>query len=103
MNYIVKQMMPLLEHVVCFCIDLSSMKKPEPVHSWCSLALTDCLLTLDGLVALIPDELLIHELTKVCYKKFQSLIFIIVLCQLLIFSSVVVACLSSHRVGCAYT
>ncbi|KAH0860523.1 hypothetical protein HID58_088784, partial [Brassica napus] len=63
-NYIVKQMMPLLEHVVCFCIDLSSMKKPEPVHSWCSLALTDCLLTLDGLVALIPDELLIHELTK---------------------------------------
>ncbi|CAN7140768.1 unnamed protein product [Brassica rapa subsp. narinosa] len=63
-NYIVKQMMPLLEHVVCFCIDLSSMKKPEPVHSWCSLALTDCLITLDGLVALIPDELLIHELTK---------------------------------------
>ncbi|KAJ0243800.1 Protein GFS12 [Hirschfeldia incana] len=63
-NFIVKQMMPLLEHVVCFCIDLSSMKKPEPVHSWCSLALTDCLITLDGLVALIPDELLIHELTK---------------------------------------
>ncbi|XP_002873901.2 protein GFS12 isoform X1 [Arabidopsis lyrata subsp. lyrata] len=63
-NFIVKQMLPLLENVVCFCIDLSSMKKPEPVHSWCSLALTDCLITLDGLVALISDELLIHELTK---------------------------------------
>ncbi|CAH2072430.1 unnamed protein product [Thlaspi arvense] len=63
-NFIVKQMLPLLEHVVCFCIDLSSMKKPEPVHSWCSLALTDCLITLDGLVSLISDELLIHELTK---------------------------------------
>jgi len=63
-NFIVKQMLPLLEHVVCFCIDLSSMKKPEPVHSWCSLALSDCLITLDGLVALISDELLIHELTK---------------------------------------
>ncbi|CAN8244047.1 unnamed protein product [Cochlearia groenlandica] len=64
LNFIVKQMMPLLEHVVCVCIDLSSMKKPEPVHSWCSLALTDCLITLDGVVALIPDDLLIHELTK---------------------------------------
>ncbi|EOA22149.1 hypothetical protein CARUB_v10002715mg [Capsella rubella] len=63
-NFIVKQMLPLLEHVVCFCIDLSSMKKPEPVQSWCSLALTDCLITLDGLVALISDELLILELTK---------------------------------------
>ncbi|ESQ41855.1 hypothetical protein EUTSA_v10012423mg [Eutrema salsugineum] len=63
-NFIVKQMLPLLEHVVFFCINLSSMKKPEPVHSWCSLALTDCLITLDGLVALISDELLIHELTK---------------------------------------
>ncbi|KAG2300192.1 hypothetical protein Bca52824_036664 [Brassica carinata] len=63
-TFIIKQMMPLLEHVVCFCIDLSSMKKPEPVHSWCSLALADCLNALEGLVALIPDELLIHELTK---------------------------------------
>ncbi|CAE6108597.1 unnamed protein product [Arabidopsis arenosa] len=63
-NFIVKQMLPLLENVVCICIDLSSMKKPEPVRSWCSLALTDCLITLDGLVALISDELLIHELTK---------------------------------------
>lgn len=68
MNFIVKQMLPLLEHVACFCIDLSSMKKPEPVHSWCSLALTDCLITLDGLVAVISDEWLIHELTKVCFK-----------------------------------
>ncbi|KAL1197808.1 Protein GFS12 [Cardamine amara subsp. amara] len=63
-NFIVKQMLPLVGHVVCFCIDLSSMKKPEPVHSWCSLAVTDCLITLDGLVSLISDELLIHELTK---------------------------------------
>lgn len=73
MNFIVKQMLPLLEHVVCFCIDLSSMKKPEPVHSWCSLALSDCLITLDGLVALISDELLIHELTKVCLKFYLSI------------------------------
>uniref|UniRef100_A0A1J3JH88 Putative inactive serine/threonine-protein kinase lvsG n=1 Tax=Noccaea caerulescens TaxID=107243 RepID=A0A1J3JH88_NOCCA len=64
MNFIAKQMLPLLEHVVSFCIDLSSTKKPEPVHSWCSLALSDCLITLDGLVALVSDNMLIHELTK---------------------------------------
>ncbi|XP_010546931.1 PREDICTED: protein GFS12 isoform X2 [Tarenaya hassleriana] len=63
-KFIVNQMLPLLEHVARFSIDVSSMKKPEPVHSWCSLALTDCLTTLNGLLVLVSDELLIQELTK---------------------------------------
>ncbi|XP_030949259.1 protein GFS12-like [Quercus lobata] len=61
-TFVVKQLLPLLKHVVRSCIDVSSMKKPEPVQSWSALALIDCLMTLDGLVAYLPREVVVKEL-----------------------------------------
>ena len=65
-TFIVRQMLPLLKCVARSCIDVSSMNKPEPVHSWSSLALIDCLMTLDGLVAFLPREAVVKALIEVC-------------------------------------
>ncbi|KAG4129239.1 hypothetical protein ERO13_D09G066800v2 [Gossypium hirsutum] len=63
-TFILKQMLPLLKHVAHSCIGVSSMNKPEPMHSWCSSALVDCLMTLDGLVAFLPREAIVKDLIE---------------------------------------
>ncbi|KAI4335056.1 hypothetical protein L6164_013738 [Bauhinia variegata] len=63
-SFIVKQMLPLLKNVVGSFIDLSCMNKPDPVQSWSALALIDCLMTLDGLGAFLPEDVLIKELVE---------------------------------------
>ncbi|XVE82350.1 hypothetical protein DITRI_Ditri15bG0141500 [Diplodiscus trichospermus] len=63
-SFIVRQMLPLLKHVARSCIDVSSINKPEPVHSWSSLALIDCLMTLDSLVAFLPREVVVKNLIE---------------------------------------
>lgn len=63
--FVVKQMLPLLKHMVHVCISVSCMNKPEPVQSWSSLALVDCLVTLDGLLALLPGDVVVKELIQV--------------------------------------
>ena len=63
--FIVKQLLPLLKHVVHTCIEVSYVKKPEPVQSWSALALIDCLMTLPGLVAYLPREVVVKELIGV--------------------------------------
>lgn len=65
-TFILKQMLPLLKHVARSCIVVSSMNKPEPMHSWCSSALVDCLMTLDGLVAFLTREAIVKDLIEVC-------------------------------------
>ncbi|KAK8573029.1 hypothetical protein V6N12_029068 [Hibiscus sabdariffa] len=63
-TFILKQMLPLLKHVARSCIDVSSMNKSEPMHSWSSSALIDCLMTLDGLVAFLPREAIAKDLIE---------------------------------------
>ncbi|TKY51206.1 inactive serine/threonine-protein kinase lvsG [Spatholobus suberectus] len=62
--FIAKQMVPLLKNVVCSFIDVSCMNKPDPVQSWSALALTDCMMTLDGLVAFLTEEVIVKELLE---------------------------------------
>lgn len=64
-SFIVRQMLPLLKHVVRSCIDISRMHKPEPVQSWSAFALIDCLMTIDGLVAFLSREVVVKELIEV--------------------------------------
>lgn len=64
-SFIVRQMLPLLKHVTRSCIDISHMNKPEPVHSWTAFALIDSLMTIDGLVAFLPREVVVKELIEV--------------------------------------
>ena len=64
-TFIVRQMIPLLKHVVHSCIGVSKMKKPEPVQSWSALAIIDSLMTISGLVALLPKEVVLKELVEV--------------------------------------
>ncbi|OMO53411.1 hypothetical protein CCACVL1_28649 [Corchorus capsularis] len=63
-TFIVRQMLPLLNYVARSCIDVSCMNKPEPVHSWSGLALIDSLITLDGLVAFLPREVVVKHLIE---------------------------------------
>lgn len=64
-SFIVKQMLPLLKNVVQSFIDVSFVNKPDPVQSWSSLALIDCMMTLDGLVAFLTEEVIVKELLEV--------------------------------------
>ena len=57
--------LPLLRNVVHSCIDASYMTKPEPMQSWSYLALIDCLMTLDGLLVVLPTDVVIKELIEV--------------------------------------
>ncbi|KAI3730170.1 hypothetical protein L6452_18847 [Arctium lappa] len=63
-TFIVKQILPLLKNVVRSCIDVSNVSRPEPMQSWSSLALIDCLMTLDGIVELLPNEVVVKELIE---------------------------------------
>ena len=72
-NFILTQILPLLKNVVRFCIDVSSMNKPEPMQSWNSLALADCLVALDGLIAFLQQEVLVKELLEVLVWLYSCL------------------------------
>ncbi|XP_073275197.1 protein GFS12 [Primulina huaijiensis] len=63
-NLIVKQILPLLRSVVHSCTDTSYANKSEPLQSWGSLALIDCLTTLDGIVPSLTNDIIIKELTE---------------------------------------
>lgn len=63
-NFVVRQILPLLTNVVHSCIDASYMTKPEPMQSWSYLALTDCLMSLDGLLAVLSTDVVIKELIE---------------------------------------
>ncbi|KAH7517721.1 hypothetical protein FEM48_Zijuj09G0094300 [Ziziphus jujuba var. spinosa] len=63
-TFIVRQMLPLLKHVVYSCIGTSHMKKPEPVQSWSALAVVDCLMATDGLVVFLPKEVVVKQLIE---------------------------------------
>lgn len=64
-TFIVRQMLPLLKHVVRSSIDVSYTNKSEPVQSWSALSLVDCLMTLDGLVVFLRREVVVKELIEV--------------------------------------
>ncbi|KAJ6324759.1 hypothetical protein OIU76_011952 [Salix suchowensis] len=61
-TFIIRQLLPLLKQVARSCVNVSNTTKPEPIQSWSALALLDCLTTLDGLVALLPREVVAKEL-----------------------------------------
>ncbi|KAL5849039.1 hypothetical protein ACOSQ4_007052 [Xanthoceras sorbifolium] len=63
-TFIVRQMLPLLKHIAHSCIDVSSMNKSEPVQSWSALSLIDCLMTVEGLVAFLPRDVVVKELIE---------------------------------------
>ncbi|KAK7343619.1 hypothetical protein VNO77_12511 [Canavalia gladiata] len=63
-SFIVKQMIPLLKNVARSFIDVSCMNKPDPVQSWGTLALIDCMVTIDGLVAFLTEEIIVKELLE---------------------------------------
>ncbi|KAF8401232.1 hypothetical protein HHK36_012163 [Tetracentron sinense] len=63
-NFVVRQLLPLLKNVVLSCVDVSNVDKPEPVQSWNALALIDSFMTLDGLVAVLPREVVVKELLQ---------------------------------------
>lgn len=60
-----RQILPLLKNVVCSCVEVSNVNKPEPMQSWSSLALIDCLMTLDSISAILPKEVVVRELIEV--------------------------------------
>ena len=64
-NFIARHILPLPKNVVRYCIDVSSMNKPEPMQSWSALALIDCLMAFEGLVTVLPKEAVVKELTEV--------------------------------------
>ncbi|KAL2459379.1 protein serine/threonine kinase [Forsythia ovata] len=63
-NFIMKHILPLLRNFILSCIYNSHVNKPEPVQSWGSLALIDCLATLDGLVPVLPNDMIVKELIE---------------------------------------
>ncbi|KAK7391080.1 hypothetical protein VNO78_19430 [Psophocarpus tetragonolobus] len=62
--FIVKQMVPLLKNVVRSFVEMSGMNKPDPVQSWSALALIDCMMILDGLVAFLTEEVILKDLLE---------------------------------------
>ncbi|XP_038721856.1 protein GFS12 isoform X2 [Tripterygium wilfordii] len=65
-SFIVRHMLPLLKQVVRSCVNVSHMGKPEPMQTWNAVALIDCLVTLDGLVAFLPRDVVVKELIEDC-------------------------------------
>ncbi|CAO2838377.1 unnamed protein product [Amaranthus hypochondriacus] len=63
-NFVVSQIVPLLKTVVRSCIDTSSTNNPEPVQSWNSLALVDCLFVFNGLITMLQKEVVVKELLE---------------------------------------
>lgn len=64
-NFVVNQVLPVLRSISSSCIDVSCVNKPEPLQSWATLALMDCFMTLDGLVAILKKEVVVKELIEV--------------------------------------
>ncbi|WOH07454.1 hypothetical protein DCAR_0726884 [Daucus carota subsp. sativus] len=63
-NFVVNQVLPVLRSIASSCIDASRVNKPEPLQSWGTLALMDCLMTLDGLVVILKEEVVVKELIE---------------------------------------
>ncbi|KAJ6790923.1 protein GFS12 isoform X2 [Iris pallida] len=63
-KFVVRQILPLLRNAILSCIDASHMNKPEPLHSWISLALIDSFSTLAGLVSVLPVDVVLKELIQ---------------------------------------
>ncbi|KAI3459173.1 hypothetical protein Pfo_015836 [Paulownia fortunei] len=63
-KFVVKQILPLIHNVIHSCICTSYVNKPEPMQSWGSLALIDCLTALDGLVPVLTTETIVKELIE---------------------------------------
>ncbi|KAH6788322.1 protein serine/threonine kinase [Perilla frutescens var. frutescens] len=63
-KFVVKQILPLLSSVVNSCICTLNVSKPEPIQSWGSSALIDCLTALDGLVPVLTSEMIVKELIE---------------------------------------
>lgn len=63
--FIVKQIIPLLRSIADSCVCTSFAQKAEPMQSWVSAALMDCLTALDGLIPLLTNETMIKELIEV--------------------------------------
>ncbi|KAJ4796992.1 beige/BEACH domain protein [Rhynchospora pubera] len=63
-NFIVKYLLPLLRGAIVYCTDPSQLNKPEPQQSWNSLALIDCLSTLDGFTSVLSVKSLLKELIQ---------------------------------------
>ena len=70
---LIQFLLPLLKQVARSCVNVSNTTKPEPIQSWSALALIDCLTTLNGLVALLPREVVAKELFEV-WMSFTALI-----------------------------
>ncbi|XP_078161188.1 protein serine/threonine kinase isoform X4 [Carex rostrata] len=60
-NFIAKHLLPLLKGAIVYCTDPSQINKPEPQQSWNSLALIDCLSTLDGLILVLSVKSVLKE------------------------------------------
>ncbi|XP_051129702.1 protein GFS12 isoform X2 [Andrographis paniculata] len=63
-NFIMKQIIPLLHSIIETCISASFVHNAEPIQSWASLALVDCLTALDGLVPSMSTETIVKELIE---------------------------------------
>ncbi|KAI3935635.1 hypothetical protein MKW98_022643 [Papaver atlanticum] len=63
-NFVVGHLIPLLKNVILSCINVSSKDKPEPMQNWNALALIDSLVALDGLVAILPINVVVEELVR---------------------------------------
>ncbi|GAB4859035.1 hypothetical protein Ancab_010503 [Ancistrocladus abbreviatus] len=75
-NFAVRLILPLLKNVVRSCIDASYVIKSEPMQSWNSLALVDCLMTLNGLIGYLSKEAVVKELIED-----QTCLWVVVLMQ----------------------
>lgn len=69
-NFIAKHLLPLLKGAIVYCTDPSQINKPEPQQSWNSLALIDCLSTLDGLILVLSVKSVLKEFIQVCVFYF---------------------------------
>lgn len=63
-KFVVNQILPFLRNVVHSCLNASHLNKPEPMQNWSSLALIDCILTLEGLAAVLSKEVVVKELIE---------------------------------------
>ncbi|KAL3829307.1 hypothetical protein ACJIZ3_018109 [Penstemon smallii] len=63
-NFVLKQILPLVRIVILSCISTSYSNKPEPIQSWGSLALIDCLTAIDGLVPVLTNENIVKDLIE---------------------------------------
>ncbi|RRT85215.1 hypothetical protein BHE74_00007375 [Ensete ventricosum] len=66
--FISGQLLPLLRNIILSCINVSQINKPEPMRSWNVLTLIDSFSTLDGLITVMPKDVILKELIqdKVC-------------------------------------